>query len=242
MRVGAFADVHGNLPALKSVLADGLRQGVDRWLCLGDLAFRGPAPAECIDTVRSLRNCAAVMGNTEEWLPTGPPPGEGSTPEFRAALRRWWEWTIALLQPPAVEWVERLPRRVLVEEDGVRVLGVHATARGLEDRLLPWSPDELFAAAVETANHSAVVCAHIHLPYLRKIGNTPVLNCGSVGRPLDGDPRSSYVCLDLGPGGVEAIQFRRVAYDLNATAALCSSRGFPWADEYLAALRVGANF
>jgi len=124
----------------------------------------------------------------------------------------------------------------------VRVLGVHATARGLEDRLLPWSPDELFASAVETANHSAVVCAHIHTHYLRKIGNTAVLNCGSVGRPLDGDPRSSYAYLDLGQNGVEAIQFRRVWYDLKATADLCKSREFPWADEYVAALRAGANF
>lgn len=242
MRVGIFADVHGNLPALQAVIADGLNWRVDRWMCLGDLAFRGPAPAECIALVSKMDNVMALMGNTEEWLPSGPPADEGDTPARRAAIRRWWEWTIRLLPAEAVEWVEHLPRRLLLEHGKVRLLGVHATARGLEDRLTPWAADDQFAAAVETATHTAIACAHIHTPYLRRVGGALVFNTGSTGRPIDGDPRASYVLADVEPDGIASLIFRRVTYDIDATARLCIERDFPWTDEYINALRIGANF
>jgi predicted phosphodiesterase len=192
--------------------------------------------------VSKLVNATALMGNTEEWLPSGPPAGEGDTPERSAAIRRWWDWTIRLLPAEAVEWVEHLPRRLLLEHGKARLLGVHATARGLEDRLTPWDSDDHFAAAVETTTHTAIACAHIHMPYLRRVGGASVFNTGSAGRPIDGDPRSSYVLADVDPDGITSLVFRRVGYDIDATARLCNERDFPWTDEYIKALRVGANF
>ena len=42
MRIGIFGDVLGNLAALQAVLADGQQQQIERWVCLGDVAFKGP--------------------------------------------------------------------------------------------------------------------------------------------------------------------------------------------------------
>jgi len=241
MRTGVFADVHGNLPAIEAVLADGRRQGVDRWLCLGDTAFRGPAPEECIRLVRSLGDNVALMGNTEEWLPVGPPDGEAPDAERQAAIDRWWRWTIERLDADDLAWVEDLPMVREIECGKERLLCVHATARGIEDRLLPTAPDDEFAFALHTGDHTIVACAHIHIPYLRRVRGTTVLNTGSVGRPIDGDPRASYLILDLGSEDA-AVQLRRITYDIDRTAQLAVERSFPWATEYVAALRQGANF
>ena len=57
-----------------------------------------------------------------------------------------------------------------------------------------------------------------------------LVNVGSVGQPRNGDPRSSYVILELpddrddngeqsGGGGAYSIEFRRVEYDFEQTAA-----------------------
>ncbi|MDP2871392.1 MAG: metallophosphoesterase family protein [Bacillota bacterium] len=255
MRIAVFADVHGNLPALDAVLDDARRQRVEQWLCLGDVAFRGPAPEECIRRVRSLGGAlAAVQGNTEEWLPVGPPEGEGGDPERRAAIKKWWDWTIVRMDADDLRWVESLPMSRVFECGPYRVLCVHATTLGYEDVLRPTAADERFEAALRTRDHTHAACAHIHTPYLLRVRGTTVFNTGSVGRPIDGDPRASYVVLELGgcdqgrAGAAEAasevasVQFRRVPYDIDETARLAATRGFPWAEEYIEALRRGVNY
>jgi len=58
-----FSDVHGNLEALQSVLSDAADRQVHRSICLGDLVGYGPCPNECIELVRSLKNCRCLAGN-----------------------------------------------------------------------------------------------------------------------------------------------------------------------------------
>ncbi len=218
--------------------------------------------------VRSLGPaCLSVMGNTEEWLPVGPPAGEGADAERRAAIRKWWEWTIKRLDAEDISWVESLPLTRVIElghgsgSGGcgggagagarVKLLGVHATPHGFEYEVMrPDASEERLADAFGgTGDYTHVACAHIHLPYLRMMlgSGTAVFNCGSTGRPIDRDPRAAYAILELddvagGLGASTAVQFRRVAYDIDATARLAEERDFPWGDEYVSALRRGINF
>jgi diadenosine tetraphosphatase ApaH/serine/threonine PP2A family protein phosphatase len=250
MRIALFADVHGNIVALESVIADGRRQGVDRWLCLGDMAFKGPAPGECLGLVRSLGPGAAILGNTEEWLPDGPGSTEGADAPERAAVRTWWEWTIQRIAPAEVAWLRTLPPSLSLAAGPERLFATHATARGFEDRLPPDAPAAAIQAAFPLTGHSLVACAHMHTPYFRRVSGATVFNVGSVGRPVDGDPRSSYVILETPDGAGEphanaaapSIQFRRLAYDVDAAARLARGRGFPRAADFEAALRRGVTF
>ncbi len=57
-----ISDIHGNVVALRAVLADIERRGCDRIICLGDTVGYGPDPLECVDLVQE--RCAwALMGN-----------------------------------------------------------------------------------------------------------------------------------------------------------------------------------
>jgi hypothetical protein len=56
VKLGIVADIHGNDAALRAVLADAGRFGVDRWWALGDLVLFGPRPVEVLDL---LRDCPA---------------------------------------------------------------------------------------------------------------------------------------------------------------------------------------
>jgi diadenosine tetraphosphatase ApaH/serine/threonine PP2A family protein phosphatase len=51
-----------------------------------------------------------------------------------------------------------------------------------------------------------------------------IINPGGVGQPRDGDPRASYLLLDLGAGTVE---FQRVAYDVEETQRRMQAAGLP---------------
>src|SRR6185437_5473671 len=66
-KIAIFADIHGNLPALEAVLAQVGAEGIERIVCLGDVATLGPQPREVIARVRAL-GCPVVMGNTDAIL------------------------------------------------------------------------------------------------------------------------------------------------------------------------------
>ncbi len=169
-----------------------------------------------------------------------PPDAESPDPARRAAIRKWWEWTIRRLGSDDLAWVKALPSSLALDLGGYRMLGVHATARGPEDVLRPWAADDEFRGAMPADEFDYIACAHIHMPYLRRIGRAVVFNTGSTGRPMDGDPRSSYAILHL-DGPRTGVSLRRVPYNIDATGRLAAERGFPWATGYIAALRAGEN-
>ena len=52
MRVAAIADIHGNAPALRAVLAEMEALNVDALVVCGDIVA-GPLPVETIDVLRA---------------------------------------------------------------------------------------------------------------------------------------------------------------------------------------------
>src|ERR1700710_1448640 len=47
-----ISDIHGNLEALRAVLADIKTRHVDEIVCLGDVVGYGPNPVECVSIIR----------------------------------------------------------------------------------------------------------------------------------------------------------------------------------------------
>ena len=64
MRLCIFSDVHGNLPALETLLA-ATRDRVDGYVCLGDIVNYGPWNDECLEQVFALPNVYVIQGNHE---------------------------------------------------------------------------------------------------------------------------------------------------------------------------------
>ena len=62
------------------------------------------------------------------------------------------------------------------------------------------------------------------------------VNCGSVGKPKDGDPRGAFAILRAADAGVE-VTIERVDYDAEAVAARSRAAGLPgeFADKLLIA-------
>ena len=87
MRLGIISDVHGNLLALKSVLAELDAAGIDRLVCLGDVVGYGPDPIECLDLIFE-RDPLMVAGNHEDAL-MRPELGR----KFREVAREAIDWT-----------------------------------------------------------------------------------------------------------------------------------------------------
>ena len=205
-------DVHGNLPALEAVLADA--GAVDGHVVGGDVALFGAWPAETVERLRELPAALWLRGNAERWTATPEDaPGDDVVQGAIAAAR-------AALGPRTVAELDALPPSVELD-DGARCW--HASPLSDVRSFLPEpapDEDELLAGVTE---HRLVV-GHTHLPFRRRARGLELVNPGSVGMPLDGDPRAAYAVID-DDGSVE---HRRVGYDHEASAAALERIGAGW--------------
>lgn len=108
MKYGIISDVHANLEALTSVLEDAEKQGVKRFICLGDVVGYNANPSECVDIIREL-GCPVMKGNHDAYTVANEIP-----PEVNGRARESLEWTRANIRPDQAEWLANLPmqRRV----------------------------------------------------------------------------------------------------------------------------------
>jgi predicted phosphodiesterase len=107
---------------------------------------------------------------------------------------------------------------------------------GIERTYCGGEPASLYErlAGAETAD--TLVFGHTHKPWIHDYGGVRFINCGSVGKPKDGDPRGAFAILADGPDEVAA-HIERVTYDAQTVAAQVRDAGLPgeYADKLLIA-------
>jgi predicted phosphodiesterase len=174
-----------------------------------------------VDRVRDL-GWPGVFGNTdeaiarpetlEEFAKQSPAP-----PSLWDAVREMTAFTREALGEQRIAWLGGLPRAFIHPPVGL----VHA------------SPTNAWRSPIRAPLcQPMVVYGHIHQPFVREVARFVVINTGSVGQPLDGDPRASYLLIDD-----ETPQIRRVKYDLEREIAAIKASGLPHANWIARTLR-----
>ena len=72
-----------------------------------------------------------------------------------------------------------------------------------------------------------LVFGHTHMPWMHEFGGVLFLNCGSFGKPKDGDARGAFAVLDLDGAGRVRARIERVPYDAAAVARQVAAAGLP---------------
>ena len=217
--IAVISDIHGNLSALQAVLQDLDRLGPSQVIVAGDLALGGPRPAECVELVRR-RGYPAIRGNTDEWLSAAPD-----------AITDAISWASAQLSDADRRYLAGLPFLWRLPHEAGDLVVVHATPWSVSDVVPPDAPEPLFRRVFAETEAAAVAYGHIHIAYVRELGDKLLVNPGSVGLPFDGDQRASYATL-----GVEGERWRamlhRVPYDVAAAVGALRSSGNPEAERF----------
>jgi predicted phosphodiesterase len=227
-RLAVLSDVHGNLLALEAVLADVVAQGSpDATWVLGDLAAFCPWPAETLARLRALPNVAFLQGNTDRYLVTGRRPAFpirlpedwANAPNRLAERDANFRWTVEQLSYADYEFLRDLPPQLEMDVPGYgHIVAVHATPNDDETVILPDTPDDQIRPHLANLDARLLLYGHTHRPVDRAVGSVRLVNDGSVGLPLDGDPRPAYGLLDF-KGDQCTVTIRRVAYDAEAVIA-----------------------
>lgn len=206
MKVAALYDVHGNVPALEAVLADGAAEA-DAIVFGGDLIW-GAWPRETLELARSLGGRARfIMGNTDRRSLT-----DDDDPSGLWVQERLDEEDRSFV----LSWPLTLPL------DGA--LYCHGTPRSDTEVVTPVSPESFWQEVLAGVAEEIVVCGHFHYQYDERHGGHRVVNAGSVGNPTV-RPVAWWAMLDGGQ-----VELRTTEYDTRATAQAWLETGFPRTD------------
>jgi putative phosphoesterase len=228
MKIAILADIHANLAALHAVIDDIDTWSPDMVIVAGDIVNRGPQSRECLELVLRLRDergWQVVRGNHEGYIlkydqDHRQPGFPRSGPRYEVS--RIIGWTHSQVAHLTSE-IARLPEHMHLPTPVGSLAIYHASVRHNRDGILMRFSDSELREQIET--EAAVFCtAHTHMPFVRRVDETLLVNVGSVGLPFDGDTRAAYARLTLQRDGWHAT-IRRVAYDLAQTERIFLQSG-----------------
>lgn len=225
--IAALYDIHGNLPALEAVLAAVRRAGADLIVVGGDVV-PGPMVAECLALLRNSEiPVQSIRGNGERVV-LAARAGEDISVEVPEAFREDIHWCAAQLDDDTARWVSTWPAtlRLTVEPLGA-VLCCHASPRNDSEVFTRLTPADRLVTVFADANAPVVVCGHTHMQFDRQIGNTRVVNAGSVGMSFQG---VGAYWLEIGDG----LRLRCTEYDVHAAADRVRATSYPQAAAFAA--------
>jgi predicted phosphodiesterase len=236
--VAVITDVHGNVLALEAALRRVGELGVERVYCGGDLVGYGPHPNEVCALVAESR-IPTIYGNYDYAIARDEDDCGCAyvTAHDRALGQLSVAWTLENTSADSKRFMLGLPFDIHFSLGAVNVHLVHGSPRKVNEYLFEDKSPRLYERLAAAESDPALVFGHTHKPWAHEYGGVLFVNCGSVGKPKDGDPRGAFALLTATDRGVEAA-IERVRYDVERVAAEVRGAGLP--GEYADKLLVGA--
>jgi len=213
MKVAVLSDIHGNLPALRTTVAD-----IDAWapdivVVDGDIVNRGPDSGDCLAWMlerRETRGWRLLLGNHEEFVLDCEGPGQPlSGPAYE--IKQFAHFALAQVDGMAAE-LRTLPDVYeCLSPNGNALRVIHASMRSNRDGIYPETSNDTLRKQIAPAP-AVFVTGHTHRPLMRRVDDTLVVNIGSVGSPFDDDRRAGYGRF-IWTGDEWQAEIVRLAYD-----------------------------
>jgi putative phosphoesterase len=236
-RVAVITDIHANLLALQAALVRIDELGIERVYCGGDLVGYGPHPNEVCALIAE-RAIPTIYGNYDYAIARDLEDcGCAYVDQHDRELgQRSVDWTLAHTDEAAKAFMRELPFDLRFDVGATAVHLVHGSPRKVNEYLFEDKPASLYERLAATEDADVLVFGHTHKPWVHEYGGVLFVNCGSVGKPKDGDARGAFAVLDARTGGLE-VSIERVEYDADGVAAQVREAGLPgeYADKLLLA-------
>jgi predicted phosphodiesterase len=221
MRIAVLADIHGNLPALRAVLAAIDDDPVGTIVVAGDVVA-GPLARDCLELLHGRPEPVHwISGNGErEAVAAYDGVSVSDDPAGRAAA-----WSAKQLD---LDWRDRLgswPHSLPL--DGVCFC--HGSPRRDDEILTSASTDSDMLEALGEITESLVIGGHTHRQFIRRVTDRLTYgNAGSVGLPYEGRAGAFWLTVEDG-----LPRLRETQYDVAAAVDELVASGFEDVDSHL---------
>ena len=180
-RIGLISDLHGNIVALDAVFAELRRTGVDRIVCLGDVAPLGPRPREVLHRLEE-EGCDCILGNHDEFMLDADLVHRYS--EVPIVVESV-DWCRSELGPRELDFIRGFARTLQVPLDATNeLLLFHGTPGSNMTDLLATTPRDVVDEMLGGRRAQVMAGGHTHIQMLRQHGGALIVNPGSVGMPF----------------------------------------------------------
>jgi predicted phosphodiesterase len=212
VKIAVLSDIHGNLPALEAVLDDIERWTPDEVIVNGDLVSRGPYSLACLRLIETrFPQAHFLAGNHETFVlqcsDAPPDPADAAYDLNRFAC--WTERRLGKAVEQIRTWADHVDLAGLEGRSSFHV--THGSRLGNREGIYPDMEAETLARRLGDPR-DLFVGSHTHRALVRRFRGNLVVNTGSVGQPLDSDPRAAYGRFWFRDGAWRA-EIGRVAYD-----------------------------
>jgi putative phosphoesterase len=227
-RIAVITDIHANLPALEAALERIDRLGIEEIYCGGDLVGYGPHPNEVCELIQQ-REIPTIYGNYDYAIGRDLEDCGCAyiTPHDRELGQQSVDWTLEHTNQASKDFMRNLPFDLHFPVGTQDVHLVHGSPRKVNEYLFEDKPASLYERLAAAEESQILVFGHTHKPWIHTYGGVLFVNCGSVGKPKDGDPRGAFALLELGPEGEVEVSIERVEYDADAVAREVEAAGLP---------------
>lgn len=228
--IGVISDIHGNLPALETVLADLSRRGITDIVNLGDHASAPLWPRETVALLMQ-QPWIQISGNHDRQVAHDPPASHGAADSYTydqlTAEQRAW-----LGDRPATA---RHPSGVLLCH-GTPASDLEFLLEEVNADRFRLMPRAKIADRLGNTDAPVACCGHSHVPRAVRAGETLVVNPGSVGlqafsdsgppsyRCETGAPHARYAVLTA-VNGRWSVEHIAVEYDWEKSARRAEENG-----------------
>lgn len=238
MQFAVIGDIHSNLYALRRVLLGIRKKDVDFILCTGDLVGYSPFPNEVIDLLKRNR-VISIQGNYDKAIGNMEPVCgcDYKEPHMIELAAHSMAFTSGAVTEDARTYLRDLPKELRLKCENHTLLLVHGSPRRINESLLEDSNE--MQEVIEAFPEDILLCGHTHIPYYKRIGDKHVINCGTVGKPVSGNPDACYAVVGVDKDNI-SVEIVSVRYDVEKAAkAIEENDGLP--DEFAWMLRTGRN-
>ena len=225
MKIALIGDVHANLPALEAVLAHARKQDVEAIWNIGDSVGYNAFPNEVVELLRRKR-VLSVVGNYDL-----------KVLRFKKKQEKWqhskqplkylaFKWAYETLSKKNRKYLRSLPREIVFKFANRSILLTHAGPASIEEPLFLETPEERLRALAEVAGTDVIIFGHSHQAFVRQVDGVGFINTGTVGRPVEGDPRATYAVLSLSAKKFH-VQHFQVDYNVERAVAAIRQNNLP---------------
>ncbi len=238
MRFAVIGDIHSNLIALTSVINDIQEKNTDFILCTGDNVGYSPYPNEVIRLLRQ-NNVLSIQGNYDKAIGSRELLCGCDYTEQR--LLDLAEMSVAFTNNAVSdknrEYLINLPKELRLHCESLNILVIHGSPRRINEALEEDSAE--LVEVLQNISEDVLIYGHTHRATYKKMGGKHAVNAGSVGKPVNGNPKASYVILEIVKRNVK-VEIVEVAYDVERAAkAIENTETLP--DEFADMLRYGGT-
>lgn len=220
IKIAILSDIHGNIVALKEVLKDAKKNNVDEYFVIGDMIFDLPFGDETLNIIKNITD-VVLKGNKEQYII-----------EYDKEKYNWDNIQFVAtrcmynqLSRETIEYVKKLPHRIDLKRDGVKITLTHGSPKSVEEKINK-NDEKIKQYYANTIDTDILFFGHTHEKmWMDKINNKLLINAGCLGVSPHYCGKAEYVILEIKDSKIENIEFKLVDYDIEKVKQMIIKNG-----------------